>query len=290
MRWRDKLWHGWLRQPYKLYKGIDVGSGQAVVFLHGIGRSSRVWQHIFEAVQVSSDKAQSKPVAAVKFRMLAYDLLGFGQSPKPEQTRYTTEDHAKAVIAALTRLPRRARPVILVGHSMGCLVAVHVARVRPDLVKHLILYEMPMYEGLPDKRIHRARLKLYFNLYNKIVAYRPILKGPGKRRAQKVAEKIAGFTLDDDTWVPFMRSLKHTIMEQTAHQDMLQVRVPIELIYGKLDQVVIRGKVRDMFGADVPHVTAHAIFETHAISRKASKFLLKRINEVLKNDPQLKAQ
>jgi len=49
------------------------------------------------------------------------------------------------------------------------------------------------------------------------------------------------------------------------------------VIYGTRDQLVIRGKVREIFGDDAQHVTAHTIREAHIISRKASRFLLSRI-------------
>ena len=273
MRWKDIVWHEWLRRPYKLNRGIDVGSGSTVVFLHGIGRSTEVWEHVQELAE------QSTP----GFRMVGFDLLGFGLSPKPDRLDYNVDDHARAVIAALSRLPRRSRPMVLVGHSMGCLVAVRIARLRPDLVRHLILYEMPLYKGLPDKRRYQARLRFYFNLYKKIITYQPIFQGAGKNRARKLAEKITGVKLDDTTWVPFVRSLEHTIMEQTANEDIKHIAVPMDVIYGALDQVVIRGKIREVFGEDTSHITSHTIRETHSISRRASRFLLQRIAHVLQS-------
>jgi pimeloyl-ACP methyl ester carboxylesterase len=275
MNLRNTLWHGWLRRPYRLYKALDEGQGSTVVFLHGLGRSSDVWRHAAEMLDSPADRAQ--------VRMIAYDLLGFGQSPKPEHLQYTVDDHARAVVAALMRLPQRARPVIIVGHSMGCLIAVRVARLRPDLVRHLILYEMPLYSGLPDKRRYRMRLRLYFTLYERIVSFKPIFQEPGKTRAQKLAEKLTGFTLDDNTWRPFIRSLKHTIMEQTTSDDLRHVKVPMDVIYGRLDQVVIRGKVREVFGEDAQNITAHTIRESHTISRRATRFLLTRLAAIVGN-------
>jgi pimeloyl-ACP methyl ester carboxylesterase len=273
MTWFDAIWHGRLKRPYKLHRGIDVGSGPTVVFLHGIGRSTDVWGHVQELA------TQSTP----SFRMVGFDLLGFGLSPKPDRLAYSVDDHARAVIASLLRLSRRSKPMVLVGHSMGCLVAVRVARLRPDLVRHLILFEMPLYKGLPDKRRYQTRLKFYFNLYKRIIGYQPIFQGPGKNRARKIAEKITGVRLDDTTWVPFVRSLEHTIMEQTTSEDIKRIAVPMDVIYGTLDQVVIRGKVREVFGEDMPHITAHTIRETHNISRRASRFLLQRIAYVLES-------
>jgi cis-3-alkyl-4-acyloxetan-2-one decarboxylase len=257
---------------------VDQGEGTPVLFLHGLGRSGTAsWQHIPQLLR-------GKPV-----RVLAFDLLGFGRSPKPDWPEYNVDDHAKAVIAAIGKLHLR-QPLVLVGHSMGCLVAVRAARLRPDLVRHLILYEMPLYKGLPDKRSYRLRLKFYFALYDKIIAYKPIFKGPGKKRAQRLAERIAGFTLDDATWRPFIRSLKHTIMEQSAHEDIKQIKLPMEVIYGTRDRIVIRGKTAEIFGEDVANITAHNIRENHGISKKASQFLAGRVEEALareeRHDPE----
>jgi pimeloyl-ACP methyl ester carboxylesterase len=270
-KYTDKIWHQWLRRPYRLHKSIDRGSGQPVVLLHGLGRSAIVWKHLDELLA-------ERPV-----HCLAFDLLGFGESPKPVRLSYNADDHAQAVIAAISRL-RLQQPVVLTGHSMGCLVAVRVARLRPDLVKHLILYEMPLYAGLPDKRLYKIRLNLYFKLYDKIVSYQPIFSGPGKKRAQRLAEKVAGFSLDDATWKPFVRSLKHTIMEQQTHKDIKLIDVPMDVIYGTRDRVVIRGKTREIFGDDVTNITAHNIRESHGISVKASKFLLERIDAAVAFD------
>lgn len=268
-RFKETVWHKWLKRPYRLQKVIDRGRGAPVVFLHGLGRSSVSWKHMPELV------AEDGPL-----RILSFDLLGFGQSPKPDWLTYNVDDHAKAVIASLKSL-RLRQPVVLVGHSMGCLISARVAALRPDLVKHLILYEMPLYNGLPDKRTYRLRLKIYFNLYEKIVAFKPIFRGPGKKRAQKLAEKIAGFTLDDATWRPFVRSLKHTIMEQKTHEDIKKIKLPMDVIYGTRDRLVIRGKTAEIFGEDVTNITAHNVRENHGVSKKASKFILERVEAAL---------
>ena len=263
---RDRIWHGWLKRPYRLYKAVDQGDpkGTPVVFLHGLGRSAEVWRHM------------DRLVAGKPIRMICFDLLGFGQSPKPEHLAYDVNDHARAVIHSIRRL-RLRQPVILVGHSMGCLISVRVARLEPKLVRHLVLYEMPLYAGLPEKRIYKLRLSLYFSIYERIIAYKPIFKGPGRPRAQRLAEKLTGFTMNDETWRPFVRSLKHTIMEQTTHLDIKQLRMPMDVIYGSRDRLVIRGKTEEIFGHDVKNVAAHTIKENHAISTTASAFILERI-------------
>ena len=263
-KWFDDLWHRQLGRPYRLKKVIDRGKGMPVVLLHGIGRSGSVWQHVIEGLEF------------FQFRVVAFDLLGFGASPKPDWLDYNIDDHARSVIASIERL-RLKQPAVLVGHSMGCLVAVRVARWRPDLVRHLVLYEMPLYEGLPNKRSYRLRTNLYFRLYERIIRFKPTFDVANMKRAERLARKIAGFELTAASWEPFVKSLQNTIMKQTAAADIKQLLMPMDVIYGRLDMLVIRGKPQQIFGADNINIASHTIRARHEISVKASRFLVQRI-------------
>ncbi len=243
---------------------LDAGSGQPIVLLHGIGRTGQIWRHV-------SDLLAAKP-----YRLVAFDLLGFGASPKPERASYNVDDHARAVIATIKRLKLK-QPVTLVGHSMGCLVAVKVALLRPDMVRHLVLYQMPLYDGLPEKRRYRAQLGIYRRLYARILRFEPRFELENARLIERLAQRIAGFEVNQDTWLPFVKSLDNTIMRQTAAKDIKQIKAPMDVIYGTYDMLVIRGKTKHIFGKDSPNVTAHKIRERHVISKKASRFIVERI-------------
>lgn len=262
-RWIDRFWHKTLGRPYRLARPLDVGSGQPVVLLHGIGRTGHTWQHVTELF------------AGKPYRLSAFDLLGFGASPKPDWPAYDIDDHARAVIAGIDKM-RLSQPAILVGHSMGCLVAVRVARLRPDLVRHLVLYQMPLYEGLPEKRRYRAQLGIYNRLYARILRFQPSFDLENARLAERLARRIVGFEVDRDTWQPFVKSLEHTILRQTAADDIKHIKVPMDVIYGSYDMLVIRGKLEKVFGED-SKITSHKIRERHVISAKASRFIVERI-------------
>ena len=198
----DKFWHKTLGRPYRLARPVDAGTGQPVVLLHGIGRTGRVWEHVVQLLE------------SHKLRVVAFDLLGFGASPKPDWPDYDIDDHANAVINGILQLGPTG-PVVIVGHSMGCLVAVRVARLRPDLVKHLVLFEMPLYEGLPEKRRYRLRTNLYFRFYKRVMAFQPDFTNTNRRLAEKLGRKIVGMEVTADTWKPFIKSLENTILKQT---------------------------------------------------------------------------
>lgn len=266
----NRIWHDWLRQPYKLSKVIDTGEGAPVILLHGLGRTAQVWEKLVPLL------------AHERLRIIGFDLLGFGSSPKPDIS-YTLDEHAKAVIASLEKL-RLKQPSIIIGHSMGCLVAVRVARLRPDLVRHLVLYEMPLYKGLPEQRRYQVRTNLYLSFYEKVIKYQPTFNPETARIAERLARKIVGFETTPETWQPFVRSLKNSIIEQTTAEDIPHLKMPMDVIYGTYDMLVIRGKKQEVFGKDSSLITAHSVRARHAISAKASHFIVKRVQAAQEKD------
>ena len=259
----DRFWHRTLGRPYRLARTIDEGSGSPVVLLHGLGRTGQVWKHVVELL------------VPLNHRVVAFDLLGFGASPKPDWPLYSVDDHAKAVINSLDKL-RLGEPAVLVGHSMGCLVAVRAARLRPDLMRHLVLYEMPLYEGLPEKRRYRLRTDAYLKLYKRIISFQPTFNPTTAKLAERLAQKVVGTEVTAKSWLPFIRSLEHTIMRQTTADDIKLLAIPMDVIYGSFDMLVIRGKPRQFFGRD-DKITAHTIRARHIISPKASRFIVERV-------------
>ncbi len=95
------------------------------LLIHGAGASSAIWMMVLARLGRAS-------------RAVAIDLPGHGPSPpfahKPEPT---LEDYRDAVgeLAALTGLG----PSVLIGHSMGALVAIEAALAWPDKVVALLL-------------------------------------------------------------------------------------------------------------------------------------------------------
>ena len=88
----------------------------AVVFIHGIGGSARVWA------------PQMESFAAAGFTPVALDLPGYGGRPAVAAMDF--EGLAADVEAAIDQ--RDFRKPILVGHSMGGMIAQTALRRRPD--------------------------------------------------------------------------------------------------------------------------------------------------------------
>lgn len=96
---------------------------ETVVLVHGWPDSAYSYRRVLDALPV-------------RFRAVAMDLRGFGDSDRPA-TGYAIDDLAADVAALLDE--RGLTGVSLVGHSMGSFVARRVAVVRPDLVRRLVL-------------------------------------------------------------------------------------------------------------------------------------------------------
>lgn len=103
---------------------VDSGRGPAVVFIHGIGGLAYSWRE------------QLGPVVAAGYRVVAFDLPGFGYSAKPRHG-YGNTDFRSVVVALLDSL--RLDPAVLVGHSMGGEIAAEVALAHPARVQGLVL-------------------------------------------------------------------------------------------------------------------------------------------------------
>lgn len=269
MQWLKTFWHKNLGQPYILHCENDQGSGQPVILLHGIASSSRVWRHAV------------KNLAGEKCRVLTFDLLGFGESPKPTDTwiKYSVDDHAQSVIATLKRYDLR-KPVVLVAHSMGCLVAIHIASVRPDLVKHLLLYEPPLFADVPLNKAYEKERRFYTRIYRNLIRRRPF----GLRSfnfLQKAVGRLIGFELHDDTWVPFARSMENTILDQNAVEELHKIAVPTNLIYGRFDGLVINDKHGYFLDKKCKNITTSEVPETHLLSPRVSKIISRNILEIL---------
>ena len=112
--------------------GEPLGDGPpCVLALHGWRRSHAD----FAPVLGAGLSGPSGPVAAV-----ALDLPGFGASPEPPEA-WGSPEYAAALDEVLEAM---ALPVVVLGHSFGGRVAVHLAARRPEAVRALVLTGVPL--------------------------------------------------------------------------------------------------------------------------------------------------
>jgi pimeloyl-ACP methyl ester carboxylesterase len=101
----------------------EEGSGQPVVFVHGVGTSGELW-------------ARDIAPLARDCRLIVYDRRGYGASSESPRDWQAHREDAIALIDAL-----HGAPAVLVGYSGGSIIAIDLALERPDLVASLVLLD-----------------------------------------------------------------------------------------------------------------------------------------------------
>lgn len=224
----SKFIHKYLGVPYTLNVHefhSPKRPRETIVFLHGIGNTLHSWDEVV--------KGLPKDV-----RVIGIDLLGFGKSPRPEWAKYDAKTQARSVGITLLSM-RLARQPIIVGHSLGALVAVHVARRYSLLSKRLILCSPPFYgpELLPGKiKSPDDMLRKIYQIAKKqpeqLVKFAPL--------AVKLGLANKSLNITDDTIGSYIGALEASIINQTALDDIQRLRMPIDIFYGTFDPVVIK--------------------------------------------------
>jgi pimeloyl-ACP methyl ester carboxylesterase len=119
-----------------IYHESGAGNGTSIVFIHnvGVGASSYEWSKVY-------------PAFADRYRVLVPDLLGFGESERPE-AKLSANDYAASLADFLLALcaDDAQRPVI-VARGLGAGFAALMAAQNPELTSRLILW-------MPSGRAH----------------------------------------------------------------------------------------------------------------------------------------
>jgi len=97
------------------------------VLLHGIGSGAASWAYQLEAARGRSD-----------LRVVAWDAPGYGRSAPVLPDSPVARDYGERVWAWLDALGS-TQPVVLVGHSLGCLMAAAATVLHPERVRRLVL-------------------------------------------------------------------------------------------------------------------------------------------------------
>lgn len=247
----DKLLHKWLGIPYMLHVYADKRAKQpraTVLLLHGIGNSGAAWRDV--VTNLPDD-----------IRVISIDLLGFGKSKKPAWAVYSAKTQARSVIATFLKL-RINSPVIIVGHSLGALVAVEIAKRYPLLVRSLILCSPPFYRVNEEQRralpSYDSLLKDFYALTTRYPKEFVAIS----QLALKLGMVNSSYDVTAETTPIYMNALTASIVNQTALSDALKLRTKTRILYGRFDPVVVFANLR-WLAKHNPNISIKAVFAGH---------------------------
>ena len=111
------------------------GSGPPLIALHGFGGSIYSWHSI-------------RAELSANHTVHAFDLKGFGKSPKPRDGKYTVYDQANLILDYIARF--HLTNITLLGHSFGggvaLAVAVELEEKQPGVLTKLVLIDAAAYK------------------------------------------------------------------------------------------------------------------------------------------------
>jgi 3-oxoadipate enol-lactonase len=208
------------------------GSGQAVVFSHGLLWSTKMWRFQIEALRS-------------RFRCIAYDHRGQGRSQVTD-SGYDMETLTLDAAALIEKL--NLQPVHFVGLSMGGFVGMRLGARRPELLKSLTLIETaadgePLL-NIPKYKVMSALSSVigigpFVPTVMKIMFGRSFLKDPAKAALR---DDMRGQLLG--LGVTGMRRALEGVTSRKPFRE--QVRVPAMVVSGEEDKAVVPARSRKL--------------------------------------------
>jgi pimeloyl-ACP methyl ester carboxylesterase len=187
---------------------------------------------------------------------IALDLPGFGGTPPPE-TPWGSARYAEALLPLLEEM---ASSVVLVGHSFGGRVAVHLARMQPDRIGGLVLTGVPLFRppGAPTRP--RLRYRAVRRLARSGLVSESRLEAYRQRYGSDDYKAATGV----------MRQILVALLAEQYDAELAAITCPVELVWGDADTaspLFVAERIRDSVAGparltvcgDTGHLTPTAV-------------------------------
>ena len=212
----------------------DKPNGECFILFHGKNFNGYYWKNVIPMLTSRG------------FRVIVPDQIGWGKSDRPNlhYSFHQLTDNNKKLLDSLN-----LKKVVVLGHSMGGMLATRFTLMFPDTVSKLIL-ENPI--GLEDYRTFVPYAPLEMLEQNELKAtaesvenyqksYFPVWKSEYQQYA---AAQAADLKLKNYPQVAFVNALTYQmIYEQPVVYEFGNIKVPTLLIIGQADRTIV-GKNR----------------------------------------------
>ncbi|MEE3716486.1 alpha/beta fold hydrolase [Tumidithrix elongata RA019] len=243
LRYRDWVWRGW--QTRYTFQRAEVLTPHTVpiLLLHGFGASGDHWRN-------------NMPTLAQHHSVYALDLVGFGASEKPP-TDYSIYLWVEQVADFWQTFINR--PTILVGNSIGSLVAAIAAHTHPEIAKGVVTISLPDIEALQAMVPKPVRpIKSALEAFASAIFAKPmfqIIRQPSVIRFvlgqiayrdrthidDELVEIIAKPARDPQAAEAFVRlgqSLNRPGYSPSLTQALTELEIPILMLWGTQDKAI----------------------------------------------------
>ena len=213
---------------------VDEGVGPPILFVHGTPTNSYEYRHLIAAL-------------SKRFRCIAPDHLGFGESSRPRSFAYTPEAHAAVLNEFVERLG--LNNVTLVVHDFGGPIGLPLALVVNSRVNRLVMVNTWAWPLDDDPKMARGAkfiggalgrfLYRYTNASLRLIM--PSAYGDKKKLTKEIHRRYLDVFRDRDARVLVLHALAKALLGSRAHYQSLLDRierlraVPVLIIWGMKD-------------------------------------------------------
>jgi pimeloyl-ACP methyl ester carboxylesterase len=264
--------------PNETLRVVTDGEGEPVVFIPGLLGSAYGYRHL------------TSSLAADGYRTVVIEPLGMGGSDRPRHADYSLAAQAERVRTVLDSLGIRS--AVVVAHSLGSSIALHLAARYPDRVRALVSIEGGVAETAMRPGLKKAmRWAPLIKLVASQDAVRPILArelraSSGDREwiaADVLAHYMADFATDVGATLDAFSGMADAEGPEGLADRLADVRVPVVLMLGTAPH---RGAPADeevtMLASRIPTITVeHVDGAGHFVHEEQPDAVLASIARVL---------
>jgi len=210
------------------------GKGLPLVFIHGWGLNSAVWQPSVKALKNN-------------FEVITVDLPGFGENIGQTLSPYSLREVAKLVQEAV------AKPAVYVGWSLGGLVASEIALAFPQQVKALVtvasspcFVERESWSGIkPDvlALFHQQLAEDTAKTINNFLKIQAMGSPHLRHDIKLLRELVMQFSMPTKSTLDESLRLLETVDQR---ENLQHIVMPFLRLYGKLDGLVPRKAIKSI--------------------------------------------
>ncbi|MGV0715265.1 alpha/beta hydrolase [Mycolicibacterium sp. XJ662] len=245
---------------------------EAILLLHGIGMTADLnWGGSYAALRR-------------QFRVIAPDLQGHGRSVS-ESPSFALEDCADDVVALADALG--VRRFIVIGYSMGGLVAQLVWRRHPGRATRLVLCASSRnFLGTPAERI----ASMFAPVVTAAVRLNPLLSGlgaaalnPGLVNDLDAEQRQFALTEMNRTSMTTVTDALVQVSKFTSHEWIGQIDIPVTVLVTLRDTVVPPARQRRLAEA-IPHARLVMVDGDHTVCISDPDRFNAKLLEACRND------